>query len=156
MSTFYQTNKSSANTFIRRVGEGVIQWSRGVKPTSPGVYPQLYNGQLVSLDATTGEVIPTPNATTASVGVVMVANSTLNDQRVPIMSQGTSVIRTSAAAALNYGVLVSTWDFNTTTNLPKATAAATGQWATGITLTNAALAADELEVLVFASPILLP
>lgn len=153
---FNRTEKSGKGTFLTRLGEGAIQWSKVVKETSPGVYPQLILGQLVALDDTTGEIVPVADAITPPIGTVMVVNDERNGQKATVMLNAVATIRTSAAAALDYNEYVNTFATNGTTGLPVATAATTGQLATAITLGNAAAAADEVIVALLPAPVRIP
>lgn len=153
---FTRTEKSGKGTFLRRLGEAVIQQSFVVKETSPGVYPQLILGQLVALDDTTGELIPVPDALTVPIGTVMVVNDDRNGQKATVMLHAVATIRTSAAASLDYNEYVNTFDTNPTTGFPVSTAATTGQLATGITLGNAAAADDEVIVALLPVPVRIP
>lgn len=158
MSEFYQTNSSVKNTFARRLGESSMQWSKGVKPTSPGVYPQLVEGQTVQLDGTTGEIIAVGGADELVLGIVLVPNSDRNGQRVTVMTQGTSIIRCGSTAAINVGTYVSSVGINTTVtpNRPNVTEASTGEYAVGIALEGASGANEEIQVLVLSSSVLIP
>lgn len=156
---FNQTTKSNSATLIRKTGDGLLQWSRGVKPTTPGVYPSLKEGQLVRLDSTTGEVIACTVSTENSVGIVLVENNAANDNRVTILSCGSAIIRCGSTAAIAYGAYVKTIGMNTTIvpNRPNATSSGAGnaEFQHGIALTNATAANKELEVLILATPIYL-
>ena len=135
---FNKTEKSGKGTFVRRLGEGAIQWGAFVKETSPGVYPQLVEGELVSLDATSGEIIPTPDATTPSIGSVLVVNDDRNGQKATVMLHAVALIRTASTGALGYGQYVTTQGVNTAGLLPT-NAAVAGEYATGITLESTPL-----------------
>lgn len=152
---FNKTEKSGKGTFVRRLGEGAIQWSAFVKETSPGVYPQLVQGQLVSLDATSGEIIPTASTQTTPIGTVLVVNDDRNGQKATVMLNAVATIRTSSAGVLTYGQYVSTVGVSSD-DLPISTAIGSEEWATGITLGTATGADEEVIVAVLPCPVLLP
>tara|TARA_R110000851_G_scaffold1514_6_gene5642 strand:- start:4238 stop:4705 length:468 start_codon:yes stop_codon:yes gene_type:complete len=153
---FNRTEKSGKGTFITRLGESSIQWSQAVKPTSPGVYPQLVLGQLVSLDVTTGEIIATAASSDVPLGTVMVVNDERNEQRATVMLNAVAVIRTSATAAINVGAYVSTVGVNVTTKFPSSTMVGQDEWATGLALEAAGAVNDEVEVAILSAPVLMP
>lgn len=153
---FTKTEKSGKGTFVTRLGEASVQWGAFVKETSPTVYPQLVLGQLVSLDAATGELIPTAASTDFPLGTVMVANSDRNEQKATVMLNAVATIRTSASSTIDYGQYVTTLGVNLPSGLPVNTAVGSGEWATGITLESANASEDEVIVAILASPVLLP
>ena len=155
---FEQTAVSDVGTIISRKGDSNVQWSREVKETSPGVYPQLIEGQAVQLDITTGEIIAVGGADEVTLGFVIVPNSTLNGQRATIQTQGVAIIRCGSTAVIGFSQYVSSVGINTnlTPNRPNATAGSTGLYAQGIALTEATAANQEIEVLLLASSILIP
>lgn len=150
---FNKTEKSGKGTFVTRLGEGAIQWSAFVKETSPGVYPQLVLGQLVSLDSASGEIIATPDAITPSIGSVMVVNDDRNGQKATVMLHAVATIRTASTGALGYGQYVTTQGVNTAGLLPTNTAVA-GEYATGITLESSSAADEEVIVALLHVPVL--
>lgn len=149
--SFNRTEKSGKGTFLTRLGEGAIQWSKVVKETSPGVYPQLVQGQLVTLDTTTGEIIPATNAADASIGTVLVVNNDRNGQKATVMLHAVATIRTLSSGGLGYGQFVNTLGVNS--GLPVSSAVA-GEYATGITLQSSAGAGEEVIVALLHTPVL--
>lgn len=154
MSTFHQTNKSDPGAIIRRVGTAAVQWSKAVLLASGS----LEIGEFVTLDATTGEIKKKTAATEVTIGFVLVKNTPENDNRATVQLAGAAIITAGSTAAIGFAAYVSSIGVNTTVDpdRPNAVATATGQFADGIALTDASGGDELLEVLVLASPVLLP
>ena len=151
---FYQTNASAGNA-VRRAETDTLNIAKEVLETSPGVYPQLQVGDVLTIDAATGKFKLKTAVDEPAVGVVIVPNSTRNEQRVTVRSLFMAELRASSAAGCAVGDLVWANGTNATTGLPEFTTGSTGNLVDGL-CTEVITANGEGRVLIYRSPIVVP
>ena len=154
MANQFQTNASAAGTFIRRMGDTVIQYSAFAKDLGGGTYDVFLAGEQVVLDVN-GEIIKRATADDRVFGTVLVPNSIVNEQRITVMTQGHSIVHMGSTAAIVTGDYITSVGVNTTVipNRPNAVFTTVGKHADGMALTTASGANEDIEVLVFTSSI---
>lgn len=156
MSTFYQTNDSGKSQ-ISHSEERSINIPFGVEATAPNVYPQLQLGEVVTLNAATGEIVRKTTDDQIAIGVVIKANRASDPtklQKATVRTYFSTVIQRGAAdVAVQFGTLLRGAPLNATTNLAGFVQPAVGKNADAVAL-GVAGANEEVRVGILRSPVI--